>query len=711
MILCTAALLIPVVAGAQWRQTGGPEGGVFRTMAGTSNGIVAVLGAEGLYRFQGGTWSKISDFTPQQLFPSGESLIAAVRGAASAIEFYRSDDQGANWEKVDLTTELDPRLSVVGESIYVVLGDTLLVSRDGLRTVETLSIVPMFMSPPVGRGDLLLAGAGFFSDSIYRSVDGGRTWAGIETNLAPGFSGRILSGGSETFYALTGNREVHRSTDGATWEPLTEGLPAEVRLDWLMANDEGAFIQVNGGAIHYLDGSVWKPIPVSGYSYTPALDGDRLLIPTNSGAYAFSTEEHSLTTLSSGLRNLPIAAIAATSEAILASGVNGLHRSMDEGESWERVGELYVWSFETHGEAVFAVAGGDILRSTDHGATWVSMQTKFDDFKIARWGTNEYPLPFTGISIADDGTLYATIASSFNEHASSGWRDGGVFRSEDNGETWSEVSGTLPHDGFTYVPVNDAIALEDGVVLISTLDGIYRSSSRGLGWSRMMGGLRTDDVMNVAGTFFVLNGSVYLQSNTGLYRTDMNAGAAWQKAPDPPIEATYWTTYGDHANIVDGKLYTSLSLWDGAGLDYFVYSFDGTTWEDVTEEMPEGVRFQTFAQKENRVFAGSQWHSVWSKSLAPSGVSEATAGTTNVSLVPNPTSGGFTVRLNLERSADDATISMMNLLGERVAVLHSGALSAGEKVYRFDGHELPAGVYVVRVVVDEERTEQLIVRQ
>ena len=64
---------------------------------------------------------------------------------------------------------------------------------------------------------------------------------------------------------------------------------------------------------------------------------------------------------------------------------------------------------------------------------------------------------------------------------------------------------------------------------------------------------------------------------------------------------------------------------------------------------------------------------------------------------PNPSSG--TVRVSLALDAPStAMLAVFDALGRQVAVLHEGAAS-GTVEASFDGHTLPAGVYVIRAVV------------
>jgi hypothetical protein len=72
-----------------------------------------------------------------------------------------------------------------------------------------------------------------------------------------------------------------------------------------------------------------------------------------------------------------------------------------------------------------------------------------------------------------------------------------------------------------------------------------------------------------------------------------------------------------------------------------------------------------------------------------------TDGAPVLTVHPNPSAGAATVALTLAE-AGEVRVSVVDVLGREVAVLHEGALAAGEHRLGFDGSVLRAGVYVVR---------------
>ena len=64
---------------------------------------------------------------------------------------------------------------------------------------------------------------------------------------------------------------------------------------------------------------------------------------------------------------------------------------------------------------------------------------------------------------------------------------------------------------------------------------------------------------------------------------------------------------------------------------------------------------------------------------------------------PNPFANRTQFDLALDR-AQQVSVNVYNVLGQRVATLHEGALSASTHTFSFEASTLPAGVYLVRAV-------------
>src|SRR5690606_42006168 len=80
----------------------------------------------------------------------------------------------------------------------------------------------------------------------------------------------------------------------------------------------------------------------------------------------------------------------------------------------------------------------------------------------------------------------------------------------------------------------------------------------------------------------------------------------------------------------------------------------------------------------------------------PGAASVVPAGLLAVS--PIPSGGRTTVGFALEASSS-VRLSVLDALGREVALLAEGRVGAGEHAYAFEGHDLPAGLYLARLEV------------
>jgi photosystem II stability/assembly factor-like uncharacterized protein len=115
-----------------------------------------------------------------------------------------------------------------------------------------------------------------------------------------------------------------------------------------------------------------------------------------------------------------------------ASGTGGgLYRSEDGGESWQHVFKNETWIFNVlvTADGTVYCPGRNLWRSTDHGKSWKQLTR-----------------------LQGDGVIVGLESDPGNPqrlwHSVTYWNDsakGGVFRSEDSGGTWQEITGNLPY--------------------------------------------------------------------------------------------------------------------------------------------------------------------------------------------------------------------------------------------------------------------------
>lgn len=183
-----------------------------------------------------------------------------------------------------------------------------------------------------------------------------------------------------------GNLGVQRSTDGGrNWKTTSDVLDSPVDFHAMAASpsrpvvlygwSQGLFRSVG-------DPEDWEPLQLAG-------------LPINIGSLAVSNDGEVFTS---------------TSE--------GLYRSTDRAQSWKRMGPELVYALAAGGDDVYAskADGVGVLRSSDDGKSWDDVSEGLGTAAIV------------ALTTSPDGKI--VVAAD---------QEGGLWRSEDRGKTWTSV--------------------------------------------------------------------------------------------------------------------------------------------------------------------------------------------------------------------------------------------------------------------------------
>ncbi|MDA3884541.1 MAG: T9SS type A sorting domain-containing protein [Candidatus Delongbacteria bacterium] len=148
----------------------------------------------------------------------------------------------------------------------------------------------------------------------------------------------------------------------------------------------------------------------------------------------------------------------------MPSTESGIYRSFDGGVTWELYPEKYgIMALDIDSEnRIFAADFYEVLRSTDNGDTWQSLQS-----------LSAYPL-----------CIHINSADEIYIGASDDWAFAGVAFSEDHGVTWNVINEGFVTSGEFYTgDINDMAECPDGYIYLATGGGVYRSvnSTTGIG--------------------------------------------------------------------------------------------------------------------------------------------------------------------------------------------------------------------------------------
>ena len=437
----------------------GVSGGIFRS---TDDGASWQPSNGGMY-----------GFTIGALAASGTTIYTA------AANLVRSVDDGASW--LQLTTFGVSSISV--KDSMVVVGQStsngmLGVSADGGNTFTTQSVGNGATADVEIVGSAILAAT---ASGIYRSVDGGATFAPVPGIMSGGLSADVRCDGVSTCYASAYNAStlypaLLKSIDaGATWTPLgmTNTRIVAVTAAGIAYIDDGT-----AGKLLRSDdgGQTWTPAtwpPSSSWTLPFATAGDKVFAPCIDGIYR-SDDKAATWTPASGSPatgaisgNVANMVVDTSSGALGSDGdiyVNapGFQRSSDDGANWQVLvpwAEPYYLPYDCFVTGLgalecFEYRGPELVRSTDHGATWTTIEVN---------------PPATPGSMQIEVTVAGNAGSTVYAGGSQG-----LARSDDDGLTFQILKGS---------PETDSLqVLHDGHLLVESTNGTYRSVDKGVTW-------------------------------------------------------------------------------------------------------------------------------------------------------------------------------------------------------------------------------------
>ena len=263
---------------------------------------------------------------------------------------------------------------------------------------------------------------------------------------------------------------------------------------------------------------------------------------------------------------------------------DGVYRSTDAGKTWTHVGLrearniARVRVHPTNCNIAWAAAFGDysqpgtargIYRTTDGGATWTRVL-----FRDERTG---------GVDISVDrknpDVVYAALWEAWRNQwgMSSGGPGSGLFRSDDGGATWTELTRMpgMPRDGLIGkigVSVSPADPTRVYALVEHDSGGVFRSDDRGATWTRV----NTERKLRQRAFYYTrlqadptVKDRVYVL-NVGFHRSD-DGGATFPTAIRVPHGDNHdlWIAGNDNQRMVQGN--------DGGGN---VSVNGGKTWTD-----------------------------------------------------------------------------------------------------------------------------------
>jgi Secretion system C-terminal sorting domain len=318
------------------------------------------------------------------------------------------------------------------------------------------------------------------------------------------------------------------------------------------------------------------------------------------GAGIFLSTDNGTTwaSVNTGLTNTDVEAVAVSGANIFAGTTTALFLSTNNGTSWNAVNANYTNALAVSGSNVFALNTTGVVLSTDNGASWKSVNNGLPAnayvTALAASETDVFACTYGGgvYRSSDNGTTWTSLETDSTDRCYSlvvngtnlflGTEDLGVFLSTDNGTTWSGTNLTNT--------AIQAIAVSGTNFFAGTANAIFVSTDNGNTWTATNDGstgLPDDAVQSIVFS----DTNLFAASNDGVYLS-MNNGTSWTPANS------------GLPGLVQCFADSGVNIFAGTNSGVFLSSNNGTTWMPVNSGLTN-LNVQTLLVTGGNLYAGT----------------------------------------------------------------------------------------------------------
>jgi RNA polymerase sigma factor (sigma-70 family) len=374
---------------------------------------------------------------------------------------------------------------------------------------------PPFLRPPTGMKILAVGQSLLIQDfELFRSRDGGQTWINLGFDASPFILNNFQAVAvNENIFYKVDAFGIHRTTDsGASWHPFMNGIVGTGIRDLVAFNNRLCAYTGKDVVQSTNGGESWENIPVDTNEHTFGLIGKghaRVNFPFHS---KLAVDEGSFYVIVPETDNLRILTLSTVNN--LLSPVPGIPDFDGETQSTELTTILPAPKAPTRAGG-FAVSGGRFYVEYKRGLfRWRPDDLEWTNTGLLDTSENLDDKLDTGFKLAVSGeTVYV------------GKRAGHLFQSLDDGNSWKDITSSLPLR-FSYF---NEIVFAGSTVYVATDTGVL-TSQNGESWRVLTNRMGERIVVD---RFAVDGVTVYGAGDTGVYRSDTR-GRSEQISPSVP---------------------------------------------------------------------------------------------------------------------------------------------------------------------------------
>ncbi len=694
ILLFSSLFALPLKSENNWIKLNGPYGGRLDCIGIDESGNL-YTGMDHLYKStdNGENWFKINlppineFYWLKNIIVSNEHILISYWEGSSDVWsgwVMESGDGGNSWHSTKYYNSIDAWLKKDNGYYIIANGGRISLYNPDSGTYQELGIIDSNYSEVktimYDKNGNLIAGCEMSHWGVYRSTNDGMTWDSLSLkgydvhSLLLKENGDILAGT---------DKGIRISNDGGfTWALVALDSTRIYKIVRDSSNVLYACTDYKGLYKSTDDGVNWQRTGLPSNSVFGALvnqSGDVFTINEYNGVWRQKKDSAKWEEKNNGLDNLLIFTMVVDKNNRILAGTlgRGLYASDDGGQNWTNVfNNFYTYSNDVYSivldslENIYVSTSNGVYKSTDSGSSWINV---FDFFphgnNIIKADKNN------NIYYADDGIgLYmlkqneSTFRNILSQRIVSNtfmidrkgnlfagkyndWKiiDNGIYFSNDVGNTWRVLRNGIAPDSRNFY----MLEMPDGSLLLNTSDGLLISHDDGQNWDVINDsiGIINDLICNYKGSLFCIGypEQVYISKDIGI---------SWQPYLDTLPHLDYYSLYLDGNDVL------------------YACTASGIFKSSMPTEVKPVDIVQSFV----------------------------------LSIYPNPVSDCAMFNYYLPES-ENVRLSLVNTLGEELAILADGMQNKGEHniLFSFQKNKLNPGVYFLTLfLVSKTETVKIV---
>jgi photosystem II stability/assembly factor-like uncharacterized protein len=511
------------------------------------------------------SWS--SFFIPQQeILTLVVNQAGEIYAGTNGNGIFKSADNGDTWKSIGLagievpSIAVQPNGNILAGTKY---GGIFKSTNDGQNWTGLTGPATYITTILADTGGIIYAGS---VSGIYKSTNNGSSWTDINSGIYDGYISSIIADTNGTLYLATRTEGIYKSTNqGTNWYAIRSGL-ASHNTSSIVINSLGHLYTStrDSGVYRSMDnGDSWKEI-------NTGLTGKIIrALAININGYVFAINSQGMIYRS---EKSTTGGIKVSEPALSQPPDKSLGISNNLSLQWKPSYGAVFYTCQLSKDSLFGSAGltqKDVTDTTffisglEYSTTyyWRVSASSYDN--QSKWSntfsfTTESAPPKFWQFISGPLKSNAIFINKKNQ-IFVGTKVDGIYRSADNGRSWSNV---YPYSCVTY-----CFAMDSNNVLYAGIGpgGMVYSNDNGVTWNP------TDFAQEDIHSILVTPKKTILIGSVGKFFRSTNGGASWVSGMITP-----WTVSSLVYNPVNTYVFAS-TRWDGV----FISKDDGITWERV----------------------------------------------------------------------------------------------------------------------------------